>query len=96
MNAREIARLKASVADLVGSIQALRRRNAEIDQKLAELYRAARHQGIAVKAAKEVVRELHGESASVDAIWSRYAAEAGIDEAEIFADDPLEKILGPA
>ena len=44
---------------------------------------------------KEIVRDLHGETASVDSIWQRYAAKAGIDENAVANDGVscLDKIL---
>jgi hypothetical protein len=94
MSNKEIARLKAAVADLVGGIQQLHRQRADLDHQAAALYRAGRHSGLQVKFAKEIIQSLHGEAASVDAIWKLYAKKTGIDENAAADVSVLDSILG--
>jgi hypothetical protein len=97
MSNKEIAHLKAALGGLVIGIQAVHQRRRDLDDEAAALYRSGRHAGLQIKLVKEIVHDLHGETASADAIWKRYAEKAGIDENVVADHDSvLDVILGPA
>jgi hypothetical protein len=93
---RELENLKVALVDLVADVQRLRRKHIEIDQLISQAYKKARASGLVKPAARELINELHGESATDDEIWSRYKAKVGIDENAASSTPALDAILGPA
>jgi hypothetical protein len=93
---KQLAQLRAALVDLVSDVQQIHRRRRDLDFEVAALYKKARHAGLQVKFAKEIIQTLHGDAASVETIWGQYAKKVGIDD-NAAADhlSALDKILGP-
>jgi uncharacterized protein (UPF0335 family) len=92
---RQLENLKAAVIDCALEIRRIRAEAVALNQVAAQTYKKAKYCGVQVKAAREVINALRGESATDDEIWTRYKAKVIDENAAPDHLSALDKILGP-